>query len=112
MTQYLSDALHQPNDTYDVPALQEMAKESNPRATLVMCRLVVTIAIQCEHNADIIQRIQGLGEADQAELKRAIEHVRDYMLQLGQSYLNSSQAMAHTAPQGGDRSVGEISMTE
>jgi protein HOOK3 len=76
MTQYLSDALHQPNGTYEVPALQEMAKDGNPRATLAMCRLVVSIAIQCEHNADIITRIQGLGEGDQAELKKAIEQVR------------------------------------
>jgi protein HOOK3 len=78
MTQYLSDLLGQPAGSFTVPGLQEMAKESDPLATVLMCRLAVTIAIRCENNADVIRKIQTLPEQDQGALMDAMKSVSSY----------------------------------
>jgi protein HOOK3 len=83
MTQYLSDALGQPAGAFDVPALQEMAKEGDLSATLLMCRLAVTIAIRCENNAEVIQKIQDLPTADQGALMEAMQKVCNEYESLG-----------------------------
>ena len=75
LTQYFSDALHQPTSTLDVPDLQAMAKDYNTKATLIMCRLTIAIAVQCEQNQQIIEKIQSLTESEQHSLMRAIEQV-------------------------------------
>ncbi|KAI0371779.1 HOOK-domain-containing protein [Pilatotrama ljubarskyi] len=75
MTQYFSEVLHQPAGALDVPDLQAIAKDYNVNATLVMCRLAIAIAVQCENNQDIIERIQKLTESEQHSLMRVIEQV-------------------------------------
>lgn len=75
MTQYFSDILHQPTNTLDVPDLQAIAKDHNVTAILIMCRLSIAIAVQCEKNKEIIERIQRLSEGEQHSLMRAIEQV-------------------------------------
>jgi protein HOOK3 len=75
MTQYLSDALGQPTSGFDVPALQEMARDGDLDATLLMCRLAVTIAVRCENNAEVIQKIQDLPTGDQGALMEAMQKV-------------------------------------
>lgn len=75
MTQYFSDVLHQPTSALDVPDLQMMAKDNNINATLIMCRLTIAIAVQCEMNKEIIAKIQSLTETEQHSLMRAIEQV-------------------------------------
>ncbi|TFK46029.1 hypothetical protein OE88DRAFT_1066760 [Heliocybe sulcata] len=94
MTQYFADVLHQPPSSMEVPDLQAMAKDHSLADTLVMCRLTIAIAVQCEKNQEFIAKIQGLGETDQHYLMRAIEQI---------------MARADTS---GDRSVGEVSMTD
>ncbi|KAF7796540.1 hypothetical protein EIP86_007720 [Pleurotus ostreatoroseus] len=75
MTQYFSDVLHQPTSALDVPDLQAMAKDYNINATLIMCRLTIVIAVQCEMNKQVIEKIQSLTETEQHSLMRAIEQV-------------------------------------
>ncbi|KAH9857802.1 HOOK-domain-containing protein [Lenzites betulinus] len=75
MTQYFSEVLHQPTGALEVPDLQGIAKDYNVNATLTMCRLTIAIAVQCENNKDIIQRIQKLSESEQHSLMRVIEQV-------------------------------------
>ncbi|KAI0362749.1 HOOK-domain-containing protein [Trametes cingulata] len=75
MTQYFSEVLHQPTGALDVPDLQAIAKDYNVNATLVMCRLTIAIAVQCENNQEIIERIQKLSESEQHSLMRVIEQV-------------------------------------
>ncbi|THH31768.1 hypothetical protein EUX98_g2425 [Antrodiella citrinella] len=75
MTQYFSDTLHQPTNTLDVPDLQAIAKDHNVTAMLIMCRLSIAIAVQCEKNKEIIERIQRLSESEQHSLMRSIEQV-------------------------------------
>ena len=75
MTQYFSDVLHQPTNTLDVPDLQAISKDHNVTAILIMCRLSIAIAVQCEKNKEIIERIQRLSESEQHSLMRAIEQV-------------------------------------
>ncbi|KAI0332098.1 HOOK-domain-containing protein [Cubamyces sp. BRFM 1775] len=75
MTQYFSEVLHQPTGALDVPDLQAIAKDYNVNATLIMCRLTIAIAVQCENNKDIIERIQKLTESEQHSLMRVIEQV-------------------------------------
>ena len=75
MTQYFSDVLHQPTSALDVPDLQAMAKDYNINATLIMCRLTIAIAVQCEMNKQVIEKIQSLTETEQHSLMRAIEQV-------------------------------------
>ncbi|KAI0948399.1 hypothetical protein AcV7_009155 [Taiwanofungus camphoratus] len=94
MTQYFSDVLHQPTSALEVPDLQAIAKDYNVTATLIMCRLTIAIAVQCEKNKDIIEKIQRLSESEQHSLMRVIE-----------------QVMAKVKVSG-NASVGEVSMTE
>ncbi len=75
MTQYFLDVLHQPTSALEVPDLQAIAKDHNVNATLIMCRLTIAIAVQCETNKDIIERIQMLNETEQHSLMKAIEQV-------------------------------------
>lgn len=75
MTQYFSDVLHQPTNPLDVPDLQGIAKDHSVTAILIMCRLSIVIAVQCEKNKDVIERIQRLSEGEQHSLMRAIEQV-------------------------------------
>ena len=75
MTQYFSDVLHQPTNALDVPDLQAIAQDVNIPALLVMCRLTIAIAVQCENNKEIIDRIQRLTETEQHALMKAIEQV-------------------------------------
>ncbi|OBZ75226.1 Protein Hook [Grifola frondosa] len=94
MTQYFSEVLHQPTSALEVPDLQAIAKDYDIPATLIMCHLIIAIAVQCEKNKDIIEKIQRLGESDQHSLMRVIE-----------------QVMAKVKVPG-DISEGEVSMTE
>lgn len=94
MTQYFSDVLHQPTSALDVPDLQAIAQDHNVPATLIMCRLTIAIAVQCEKNKEIIEKIQQLSESEQHSLMRVIE-----------------QVMAKVKVSG-DTSIGEVSMTE
>ncbi|KAI0057107.1 HOOK-domain-containing protein [Artomyces pyxidatus] len=82
MTQYFSDILHQPTSALEVPDLQAIAKDHNILATLLLCRLTITIAVQCERNKDFIEKIQGLSEVDQHHLMKAIEQVDDHYYQI------------------------------
>jgi protein HOOK3 len=75
MTQYFSDVLRQPTDALEVPDLQAMAKGHNVPSTLMMCRLTLAIAVQCDRNKEFIEKIQGLSETNQHHLMRAIEQV-------------------------------------
>ncbi|KAI0340691.1 HOOK-domain-containing protein [Trametopsis cervina] len=75
MTQYISDVLHQPTRALEVPDLQAIAKDQNVAALLSMCRLTIVIAVQCEKNKEIIERIQRLEETEQHSLMKAIEQV-------------------------------------
>ncbi|EKM55760.1 uncharacterized protein PHACADRAFT_94105 [Phanerochaete carnosa HHB-10118-sp] len=85
MTQYFSDVLHQPTGALDVPDLQAIAQDSNPSALLVMCRLTIAIAVQCENNKDIIERIQRLSDTEQHALMKAIEQVMAKVKSSGQA---------------------------
>ena len=80
MTQYFSEVLHQPTGALEVPDLQAIAKDHNVNATLTMCRLTIAIAVQCENNKEIIERIQKLTESEQHSLMRVIEQVRVVLL--------------------------------
>ncbi|KDQ60587.1 hypothetical protein JAAARDRAFT_554339 [Jaapia argillacea MUCL 33604] len=75
MTQYFTDILHQPTSSIEVPDLQAMAKDHSLTDTIIMCRLTIAIAVQCEKNKEIIEKIQGLSEGDQHCLMRAIEQI-------------------------------------
>ncbi|GBE82526.1 predicted protein [Sparassis crispa] len=75
MTQYFSEVLHQPTTALDVPDLQALAKDYTIPAALTMCRLTIAIAVQCEQNKDIIEKIQLLSEGEQHALMRVIEQV-------------------------------------
>lgn len=76
ITQYFSDFLGQFTDTLQVPDLQAVAKEYNVPSTLMMCRLTLAIAVQCDKNKEFIEKIQGLSEGDQHCLMKAIEQVQ------------------------------------
>jgi protein HOOK3 len=73
MTQYFSDVLHQPTSDLEVPDLQAVAKNHDLSSTLLMCRLTIAIAVQCEKNKEFIEKIQRLTEANQHFLMKAIE---------------------------------------
>jgi protein HOOK3 len=76
MTQYFSDILGQPTDALEVPDLQAVAKDHSARSTLIMCRLTLAIAVQCDRNKEFIEKIQGLSEVNQHHLMKAIEQVQ------------------------------------
>lgn len=80
MTQYFSDVFHQPTFALDVPDLQALAKDHNVTAALVMCRFTITIAVQCERNKDVIDKIQRLSESEQHSLMKAIEQVSSFFV--------------------------------
>lgn len=75
MTQYFADVLQKPTSSLDVPDLQAIAKDHNMGATLTLCHLTIVIGVQCERNKEFIDKIQGLSEADQHFLMKAIEQV-------------------------------------
>lgn len=75
ITQYFLDILHQPTSAIDVPDLQAIAKDHNVTATLILCRLTIAIAVQCEKNEVMIAKIQSLTETEQHTLMRVIEEV-------------------------------------
>jgi protein HOOK3 len=76
MTQYFSDVLGQPTDALEVPDLQAVAKDGSVLSTLMMCRLTLAIAVQCDKNKEFIEKIQGLSEVNQHHLMKAIEQVQ------------------------------------
>ncbi|KAG2157579.1 HOOK-domain-containing protein [Suillus bovinus] len=95
LTQYFAEVLQKPTSGLEVPDLQAIAKDRDVGATLIMCRITIAIAVQCEQNKEIIARIQQLNEEDQHFLMKAIEQVI--------SKISDAQ---------GDISFGESSMTE
>ena len=54
-----------------------MAKDHSVKDTLIMCRLTISIAVQCEDNKHIIDKIQSLSDTNQHYLMKAIEQVRE-----------------------------------
>lgn len=76
MTQYFADVLQMPTNSLEIPDLQAIAQEQNVNHTLIMCRLAISIGVQCERNKEFIERIQALNEIDQHHLMKAIERVR------------------------------------
>jgi len=76
LIQYFSDVLNQNTSALQVPDLQAMAKDHAVKDTLIMCRLTISIAVQCENNKDVINRIQSLSDTNQHYLMKAIEQVR------------------------------------
>ncbi|KAG6910913.1 hypothetical protein DXG01_006596 [Tephrocybe rancida] len=95
MTQYFTEVLQKPTGSLDVPDLQAIAKDNNISATLIMCRITIAIGVQCERNKQFIDKIQGLSEADQHHLMKAIE-----------------QVMARITVAPGNYDASEASMTE
>ncbi|KAF8837019.1 HOOK-domain-containing protein [Paxillus ammoniavirescens] len=75
LTQYFADVLQKPTSGLEVPDLQAIAKDHSLSATLIMCRMTIAIAVQCEKNREIIERIQKLNEGAQHHLMKAIEQV-------------------------------------
>jgi len=75
LIQYFSDVLNQNTSALEVPDLQVMAKDHSVKDTLVMCRLTISIAVQCENNEHIIGKIQSLSDTSQHYLMKAIEQV-------------------------------------
>lgn len=75
LTQYFEDVLQKPTSSLDVPNLQAAAKDSDVAALLIMCRMTLAVAVQCEKNREIIEHIQRLDEDAQHHLMKAIEQV-------------------------------------
>ncbi|KIK96731.1 hypothetical protein PAXRUDRAFT_137821 [Paxillus rubicundulus Ve08.2h10] len=95
LTQYFADVLQKPTSGLEVPDLQTIAKDHDLSATLIMCRMTIAIAVQCEKNKEIIERIQKLNEGVQHHLMKAIE-----------------QVMVNVSSLEDDHGIGEVSMTE
>lgn len=95
MTQYFSDLIGQPTDALEVPDLKAVAQDNDVPSILSMCRLTLAIAVHCDKNKEFIEKIQGLSEANQHYLMKAIE-----------------QIMARVGHPSGDRGVGERNRTE
>ncbi|KAI9466048.1 hypothetical protein BJY52DRAFT_318980 [Lactarius psammicola] len=95
MTQYFSDLIGQPTDALEVPDLKALAQDNDVPSILSMCRLTLAIAVHCDKNKEFIEKIQGLSEANQHHLMKAIE-----------------QIMARVGHPSGDRGVGERNRTE
>ena|SRR5260221_8639151 len=114
MTQYFSDVLGHPTDTLEVPDLQAVAKDYNVPSTLIMCRLTLAIAVQCDKNKEFIEKIQGLSEANQHHLMKAIEQVKKNSSQGLMFILDVVviQVMDRVGPTSGDRSTRERNRTE
>ncbi|TFK25027.1 hypothetical protein FA15DRAFT_376865 [Coprinopsis marcescibilis] len=75
MSQYFPDVLQKSIANLEVPNLQAIAKGNEIGAILALCRLTVVIGVQCEKNKDFIEKIQGLSQADQHYLMKAIEQI-------------------------------------
>jgi hypothetical protein len=75
LIQYFSDVLDQNTSALEVPDLQAMAKDHSVKDTLIMCKLTISIAVQCENNKRIIDKIQSLSDTNQHYLMKAIEQV-------------------------------------
>ena len=75
MTQYFSNLIGQSTEALEVPNLMAMAQENDVPSILSMCRLTLAIAVHCDKNKEFIEKIQGLSEADQHHLMKAIEQV-------------------------------------
>ncbi|KAF9792235.1 hypothetical protein BJ322DRAFT_23685 [Thelephora terrestris] len=75
LIQYFSDVLDQNTSALEVPDLQSMAKDHSVKDTLIMCRLTIAIAVQCDNNKHIIDKIQSLSDTNQHYLMKAIEQV-------------------------------------
>jgi hypothetical protein len=114
MTQYFSDVLGQPTDALEVPDLQAVAKDFNVPSTLIMCRLTLAIAVQCDKNKEFIEKIQGLSEANQHHLMKAIEQVKKNSSQSLMFILDVVvvQVMDRVGPTSSDRSTRERNRTE
>ncbi|KAI9446612.1 HOOK-domain-containing protein [Lactarius indigo] len=95
MSQYFSDLIGQPTDALEVPDLKAVAQFNDVPSILSMCRLTLAIAVHCDKNKEFIEKIQGLSEANQHHLMKAIE-----------------QIMARVGHPSGDRGVGERNRTE
>jgi protein HOOK3 len=95
MTQYFTDVLQKPTSTLDVPDLQAIAKDYSVSATLIMCRLTIAIGVQCEQNKQFIDKIQGLSEADQHHLMKAIEQVSSALFFAFESSISSLRTPDH-----------------
>ncbi|KAF8275193.1 HOOK-domain-containing protein [Lactarius quietus] len=82
MTQYFSDLIGQPTDALEVPDLKAVAEDNDVPSILSMCRLTLAIAVHCDKNKEFIEKIQGLSEANQHYLMKAIEQdrVSDYLI--------------------------------
>jgi hypothetical protein len=78
LIQYFSDVLNQNTSALEVPDLQAMAKDGSVKETLIMCKLTISIAVQCENNKDVINRIQSLSDTSQHYLMKAIEQVCEH----------------------------------
>ena len=78
LIQYFSDVLNQNTSALQVPDLQAMAKDYSLKDTLIMCKLTISIAVQCENNEHIIGKIQSLSDTSQHYLMKAIEQVRQH----------------------------------
>ncbi|KAH9180390.1 HOOK-domain-containing protein [Lactarius sanguifluus] len=95
MSQYFSDLIGQPTDALEVPDLRAVAQFNDIPSILSMCRLTLAIAVHCDKNKEFIEKIQGLSEANQHHLMKAIE-----------------QIMARVGHPSGDRGVGERNRTD
>ncbi|KIO13170.1 hypothetical protein M404DRAFT_12217 [Pisolithus tinctorius Marx 270] len=91
LTQYFEDVLQKPTCSLDVPNLQAAAKDSDVSALLIMCRMTLAVAVQCEKNREIIEHIQRLDEDAQHHLMKAIEQV---MVKISTSPDDSSSGAA------------------
>lgn len=75
LTRYFEKVLDKPVGALDVPDLQAAAKDNDVCALLVLCRMTLAVAVQCEKNRAIIERIQCLDDSAQHHLMKAIEQV-------------------------------------
>jgi protein HOOK3 len=75
MTQYFSNLIAQSTEALEVPNLMAMAQDNDVPSILSMCRLTLAIAVHSDKNKEFIEKIQGLNEANQHLLMKAIEQV-------------------------------------
>lgn len=55
--------------------LNAIAKDSDPRGIIQLCKYILTIAVMCSDNLKYIQNIQLLSEGSQNHIKKFIEEV-------------------------------------
>lgn len=51
------------------------AKNCDLLETLIMCRILIAISVQCQRNKRFIDKIQSLSENNQHQLRKPIEQV-------------------------------------